>query len=136
MRVHYVNVSQNAKTGPIPASIVERASCWDGCAFYEHGCYAETGALAIHWDRLSRGLVSGSWSELCANVARLRPGRLWRYAQAGDLPGPRMLRASFAVPRIAGRLRYAVPHRRRFRQPPTAGATPAALGRPFEELRR
>ena len=87
MRVQYVNVSQNAKTGPIPASIVERASCWDGCALYEHGCYAETGALAMHWDRVSRGLVSGSWSELCANVARLRPGRLWRYAQAGDLPG-------------------------------------------------
>ncbi|HEX4547096.1 DUF7227 family protein, partial [Pseudomonas sp.] len=29
----------------------------------------------------------GSWSEFCANVAALRPGRLWRYAQAGDLPG-------------------------------------------------
>jgi hypothetical protein len=25
--------------------------------------------------------------EFCAKVAALRPGRLWRYAQAGDLPG-------------------------------------------------
>jgi hypothetical protein len=87
MRVQFIAVSQNAKTGPMPASIVERASCWDGCALYENGCYAETGALAMHWDRISRGLAGASWSEFCAKVAALRPGRLWRYAQAGDLPG-------------------------------------------------
>jgi hypothetical protein len=87
MQVMFVEVSQNAKTGPIPASIVERASCWSGCALYENGCYAENGALAMHWDRVSRGLAGGSWSEFCGKVATLRPGRLWRYAQAGDLPG-------------------------------------------------
>jgi hypothetical protein len=87
MRVQFIAVSQNAKTGPIPASIVERASCWSGCALYENGCYAETGALAMHWDRLSRGFAGGSWSEFCAEVAALRPGCLWRYSQAGDLPG-------------------------------------------------
>src|SRR5882757_2908298 len=87
MKVQFIKVSQNAKTGPIPASIVERASCWPGCVLYENGCYAESGALAMHWDRLSRGLTGGSWSEFCAKVAALRPGRLWRYAQAGDLPG-------------------------------------------------
>ena len=87
MRVQFIAVSQNAKTGPIPASIVERTSCWPGCALYENGCYAETGALAMHWHRVFRGLAGGSWSEFCAKVAALRPGRLWRYAQAGDLPG-------------------------------------------------
>jgi hypothetical protein len=87
MQVLFVEVSQNAKTGPIPASIVERASCWPKCALYENGCYAESGALAMHWDRVSRGFAGGSWSEFCAKVAALRPGRLWRYAQAGDLPG-------------------------------------------------
>jgi hypothetical protein len=87
MRVHFIPVSQNAKTGSIPVSIIERASCWPGCALYENGCYAETGALALHWDRVSRGLAGGSWSEFCGKVAALRPGRLWRYAQAGDLPG-------------------------------------------------
>src|ERR1700731_1651487 len=45
------------------------------------------GARAFHWDRVSRGSTGGSWSEFCAKVAALRPGRLWRYAQAGDLPG-------------------------------------------------
>jgi hypothetical protein len=87
MKVQFIKVSQNAKTGPMPASIVERASCWSGCALYENGCYAESGALGMHWDRVSRGLAGGSWSEFCAKVAALRPGRLWRYAQAGDLPG-------------------------------------------------
>jgi hypothetical protein len=87
MKVHFIHVSQNAKTGPIPVSIIERASCWPGCALYEKGCYAETGALAMHWRRVSRGLAGGSWSEFCAKIAALRQGRLWRYAQAGDLPG-------------------------------------------------
>jgi len=87
VKVHFIAVSQNAKTGPIPVSIIERASCWPSCAFYENGCYAETGALALHWDRVSRGSAGGPWSEFCAKIAALRPGRLWRYAQAGDLPG-------------------------------------------------
>jgi hypothetical protein len=87
MRIHFIPVSQNAKTGPIPVSITERASCWPGCALYENGCYAESGALAMHWRRVSSGLAGGSWSEFCGKIAALRPGRLWRYAQAGDLPG-------------------------------------------------
>jgi len=87
MKVHFIAVSQNAKTGPIPVSIIERASCWSGCALYKNGRYAETGALAMHWDNVSRGMRGGPWSEFCGKVAALRPGRLWRYAQAGDLPG-------------------------------------------------
>src|SRR6202007_79392 len=87
MRVQFIAVSQNAKTGPIPASIVERASCWLGCALYENGCYAEAGALAMHWDRVSRGLAGGSWAEFCAKAPALQPGRRWRYPKAGELPG-------------------------------------------------
>ena len=87
MKVLFIQVSQNAKTGPIPVSIIERASCWSGCARYENGCDDETGALAMHWDRVSRGPAAGSWSEFCAKIAALRPGPRWRYAQAGDLPG-------------------------------------------------
>jgi len=87
MRALFIPKSQNAKTGPMPSSIVERASCWTGCAFYGNGCYAESGALALHWRRVSDGSAGGSWAEFCGHVAALRPGRLWRYAQAGDLPG-------------------------------------------------
>ena len=86
MRVQFIPVSQNAKTGPMPASIVERTSCWPGCALYENGCYAEAGALGVHWDRVSRGPAGESWSEFCSKLAALRPGRLRRCAQAGDLP--------------------------------------------------
>jgi len=87
MQTHFIAVSQNAKTGPIPVSIIERASCWPGCTLYQNGCYAETGALGLHWRRVSHGSTGGSWAEFCAKVAALRPGRLWRYARAGDLPG-------------------------------------------------
>jgi hypothetical protein len=87
MHTHFVLVSQNAKTGAIPVSITERASCWPGCALYEQGCYAETGALGFHWNRVSRGAIGGSWEDLCDQIAALPSGRLWRYAQAGDLPG-------------------------------------------------
>lgn len=87
MKIPLIPVSQNAKTGPIPVSITERGSCWPGCALYENGCYAESGALAMHWHRVSNGPAGGSWSEFCGKIAALGPGRLWRYAQAGDLPG-------------------------------------------------
>jgi hypothetical protein len=41
----------------------------------------------MHWDRVSCDLAGGAWSQFCAKVAALRAGRLWRYPQAGDLPG-------------------------------------------------
>jgi hypothetical protein len=87
MNVLFVSVSQNAKTGPIPATITERGSCWSGCALYENGCYAFYGALGHFWSGVSEGTRGGSWDELCAKVAALPKRTLWRYAQAGDLPG-------------------------------------------------
>jgi hypothetical protein len=87
MRALFVPVSQNAKTGPMPATITERASCWAGCALYGRGCYAFYGALGHFWSGVSEGTRGGSWDELCAKVAALPKRTLWRYAQAGDLPG-------------------------------------------------
>jgi hypothetical protein len=51
------------------------------------GSAVETGALAIHWDCVSRGPAGRFWSEFCASLAAPLAGRLRRYAQAGDLPG-------------------------------------------------
>jgi hypothetical protein len=87
MKALFVAVSQNAKTGSIPATITERGSCWSGCALYDKGCYAFYGALAHFWTGVSQGSRGGSWDELCAKVASLPKRTLWRYAQAGDLPG-------------------------------------------------
>jgi hypothetical protein len=83
----FTQVSQNAKTGPIPVTITEKASCWTGCALYEKGCYAFYGALGHFWSGVSEGTRGASWEELCAKVAALPKRTLWRYAQAGDLPG-------------------------------------------------
>src|SRR5437764_2465461 len=83
----FTPVSQNAKTGPIPVTITERASCWTGCALYEKGCYASYGALGHFWSGVSEGTRGGSWDELCGKIAALPKRTLWRYAQAGDLPG-------------------------------------------------
>jgi hypothetical protein len=83
----FTQVSQNAKTGPIPVTITEKASCWTGCPLYEKGCYAFYGALGHFWSGVSEGTRGGSWEELCAKVAALPKRTLWRYAQAGDLPG-------------------------------------------------
>src|SRR3977135_4234391 len=83
----FTPVSQNAKTGPIPVTITEKASCWTGCALYEKGCYAFYGALGHFWSGVSEGTRGGSWEERCAKVAALPKRTLWRYAQAGDLPG-------------------------------------------------
>ena len=87
MKTLFTQVSQNAKTGPIPVTITEKASCWTGCALYEKGCYAFYGALGHFWSGVSEGTRGGSWEELCAKVAALPKRTLWRYAQAGDLPG-------------------------------------------------
>jgi hypothetical protein len=83
----FTPVSQNAKTGPIPVTITEKTSCWTGCALYGKGCYAFYGALGHFWSGVSEGTRGGSWDELCAKVAALPKRTLWRYAQAGDLPG-------------------------------------------------
>jgi hypothetical protein len=83
----FAPVSQNAKTGPIPVTITEKASCWTGCALYGQGCYAFYGALGHFWSGVSQGTRGGSWDELCAKVAARPKRTLWRYAQAGDLPG-------------------------------------------------
>jgi hypothetical protein len=87
MKALFVPVSANAKIGPIPATITERGSCWSGCALYGKGCYAFYGALGHFWTGVSKGTRGGSWDELCAKVAALPKRTLWRYAQAGDLPG-------------------------------------------------
>src|SRR5260370_30848605 len=86
MKALFVPVSQNAKTGPIPATITERGSCWSGCALYGKGCYAFHDALGHFWSGVSEGTRGGSWDELCAKVAALSKRTLWHYAQAGDLP--------------------------------------------------
>ena len=75
------------RPGPSPVSITERGSCWSGCALFGKGCYAFYGALGHFWTGVSDGTCGSSRDELCTNLAKLPRRTLWRYAQAGDLPG-------------------------------------------------
>lgn len=77
--------SGNRKLGGIPSSMTARVTCPTTCSFYEAGCYAEYHLTAAHWRRV--GAEGDAWAKFCADVARLRPGQLWRHNEAGDLPG-------------------------------------------------
>ena len=86
MRVHITPRSSNVKTGPIPVTTTERSSCPTTCPFYDKGCYAKSGPLALHWRKVSNGERGTDWQGLCNFVSELPDGQLWRHNQAGDLP--------------------------------------------------
>ena len=69
--------SHNRKTGPIPVSMTDMASCPDACGLKNKGCYAEFGNTLMHWKKVGneRG---GSWESFVAAVRRLPKGTLWR----------------------------------------------------------
>lgn len=80
--------SSNAKTGPIPVTMTERASCAPGCMFRRiddkrNGCYADNFPLVLHWDRVE---ISGvNLLDFCESIAALPEKTLWRHNVAGDL---------------------------------------------------
>lgn len=84
---HLTRISGNSKTGPIPVSTTSANSCPAACPLKNNGCYAEQGPLALHWRAVSENRRGGSLDEFCAEVQRLPKHQLWRYGQAGDLPG-------------------------------------------------
>ena len=87
MRVHLTKVSTNVKTGPMPVSTTEKASCPDACSLKGSGCYAESGPLGIHWAAVSNGKRGTDWQTFCQEITKLPRGIVWRHNQAGDLPG-------------------------------------------------
>lgn len=84
---HLTRVSNNAKTGPIPVSTSSKDTCPTDCKLKGNGCYAESGPLALHWAQVSDGRRGGSLEDLCTQVRKFPKRQLWRWAQAGDLPG-------------------------------------------------
>jgi hypothetical protein len=82
---HFVTVSANRKTGPIPVTYSERDTCPPSCPHYRADCYAEDYYTRMTWDKVpARG---GSLADLCASITALPAGSLWRHNVAGDLPG-------------------------------------------------
>lgn len=86
-RVSLTLVSRNAKTGPIPVSTTEKATCPDACPLKAKGCYAKNGPVHIHWLRVSAEGGGMGWRTFCDAIRQLPRGQLWRHNQAGDLPG-------------------------------------------------
>lgn len=89
MYVHLSLQSRNEKTGPIPVSTTSSETCPPSCAFFDNGCYAKLGHVAMHWRRVDEGRGS-SWDAFVGQVSTLpdnRYGNIWRHNQAGDLPG-------------------------------------------------
>lgn len=85
MKYHFVAVSQNSKTGPIPVTYSQRETCPPSCPHYRADCYAEDFYTRMAWDKVpQRGQ---DLAGLCAAVAALPEGQLWRHNVAGDLPG-------------------------------------------------
>lgn len=86
IKYHLTSVSSNSKTGPIPVSTTSRNSCPEACELKGSGCYAESGPLRLHWDAVGadRGY---DLDKFCNEISKLPKRQLWRYGQAGDLPG-------------------------------------------------
>ena len=86
MLTAFTPVSSNAKTGPIPTTTSDRATCWTGCPFYNKGCYAKSGPQNIHWKAVSAGERGYEWDDFLRLIRKLQRGQLWRHNVSGDLP--------------------------------------------------
>jgi hypothetical protein len=85
-RFSFTRISSNIKTGPIPVTMTDKASCPGACALKGTGCYAESGNVNLHWQRLSDPSKGYSLQEFLGFVSALPKGQLWRHNVAGDLP--------------------------------------------------
>jgi hypothetical protein len=85
--IHFTSVSSNQKTGPIPVSTSSANTCPDVCPFKKNGCYADSGPLALHWAKVSKGERGGSLEAFIKAIKAFPKGQLWRHNQAGDLIG-------------------------------------------------
>lgn len=83
---HITKVSSNKKTGPIPVTTTSKDSCPNHCPYKGNGCYAESGPLNIHWNKITKRERGIDFAEFISEIKSLRKGQLWRHNQAGDLP--------------------------------------------------
>ena len=86
MNYHLSLKSGNKKTGKIPVSTSSPNTCPDACPLKRNGCYADSGPLLLHWDKVS-SKPDTDIDSFCNKIESLPDGQLWRHNQAGDLPG-------------------------------------------------
>lgn len=83
----HITWSSNRKTGHIPVSTTGEQSCPSTCPHKDKSCYARFSYLGIHWRKVTNGARDMGWDSLFSFVKSLPNEQVWRYAQAGDLPG-------------------------------------------------
>jgi len=84
MKYRFTRLSENRKTGPISVITASAATCPPDCALRDKGCYAQHGAMVGNWRRVSSG---GDTIKLVAQRLAEEGTPVWRYGDAGDLPG-------------------------------------------------
>lgn len=80
------SIGGNAKTGLL-TSTSSSDTCPDTCPLKNKGCYARFGNLARVWKNVSDGTWETSLPDFLARIKMLPTKTLWRFNQAGDLPG-------------------------------------------------
>jgi len=84
---HITPKSKNAKVGKMAVTTSTATTCPTSCPFKSNGCYADSGPLKLHWDKVTRKERGDDWSAFIDKIKDLPTGSKWRHNQAGDLPG-------------------------------------------------
>ena len=84
---HITPKSKNAKVGKMAVTTSTATTCPTSCPFKSNGCYADSGPLKLHWDKVTREERGDDWSTFLDKIKELPAGSKWRHNQAGDLPG-------------------------------------------------
>jgi len=88
MQFHVSPNSTNKKTGNMLVTTSSKNTCPDSCQHKRlNSCYASFSFLGLHWNKVSNGSRSQSWDEVIKSIRNQQHGIMWRWAQAGDLPG-------------------------------------------------
>jgi hypothetical protein len=87
MNYHLTLKSSNKKTGPMAVSTSPQSTCPDDCPLKKEGCFADSGPLKLHWDKISAGTRGVSFDDFLMQVGALPMRAEYRHNQAGDLPG-------------------------------------------------
>tara|TARA_R100001244_G_scaffold110141_1_gene81460 strand:- start:110 stop:778 length:669 start_codon:yes stop_codon:yes gene_type:complete len=84
---HITLKSKNAKVGPMAVTTSTATTCPTLCPFKSNGCYADSGPLKLHWDKVTRKERGDDWSTFISKIKDMPAGSKLRHNQAGDLPG-------------------------------------------------
>ena len=87
MNYHLTLKSSNKKTGLMAVSTSPQSTCPDDCPLKKEGCFADSGPLKLHWDKISAGTRGVSFDDFLLQVGALPMRAEYRHNQAGDLPG-------------------------------------------------